>query len=68
MNLLKNLSEKTISTIVVLLALSMIIPMTALSTSSAHAPVAWNIPTYAYIETPMNPVGGGSNSICLHVG
>jgi len=61
MNLLKTLSKKTISPIVVLLALSMIIPMTALSTSSAHVP-AWNIPTYAYIETPMNPVGVGQTA------
>jgi hypothetical protein len=58
MNLLKNQYKKTISTIVVLLALSMIIPIAALSTTSAHAP-AWNIPTYAYIETPMNPVDVG---------
>jgi hypothetical protein len=39
----------------------MIIPMTALSTSSAHTP-KWNIPTYAYIETPMNPVGVGQTA------
>jgi hypothetical protein len=62
MNLTKNQSKNSISIIAILLALSMIIPMAALSTTSAHTPI-WNIPTYAYIETPINPATVGQSAI-----
>jgi outer membrane protein assembly factor BamB len=62
MNFTRNLSKKTLSIITILLSLSMIIPIAALSTTSAHTPI-WNIPTYAYIETPMNPVGVGQTAV-----
>ena len=54
-------SKKTITAIAILLAISMTIPMATLQTTSAHTPT-WNIPTYAYLETPMNPVGVGQTA------
>jgi hypothetical protein len=54
-------SKRALAIIAVLLTLSMIIPMTTLSIATAHTP-AWYIPTYAYLETPMNPVGVGQTA------
>ncbi len=54
-------SKKTITAIAILLALSMTIPMVTLQATSAHTPI-WNIPTYAYLETPMNPIGVGQTA------
>ena len=54
-------SKKAICTVTLLLALTMILPMAALQTTTAHTP-AWNIPTFAYLETPMNPVGVGQTA------
>ncbi len=46
------------SIVAVLLMISMIIPLSTLSTTSAHSP-AWEIPTYAYVDVPVNPVTVG---------
>ncbi len=59
MNLQKNLlSKKTLSIVTLFLVLSIVIPLTALSTASAHTPV-WDIESYAYISAAPNPVGVG---------
>jgi hypothetical protein len=42
----------------VLLMLSIALPMTALTTASAHTP-AWNITSFAYVTAAPNPVGVG---------
>jgi hypothetical protein len=50
--------KKAISIFAVLLMASIVIPMTTLPTASAHTP-AWNIPTFAYVDTAINPIGVG---------
>ncbi len=57
----KIVSKKSLCIVTLLLALTMILPMATLPAATAHAP-AWNIPTYAYLETPMNPVGVGQTA------
>ena len=54
-------SKKAICTVTLLLALTMILPMAAIETTTAHTP-SWSIPTFAYLETPMNPVGVGQTA------
>ena len=49
------------------LMISMAIPLTSLSTASAHTP-AWDIVSYAYVSAAPNPVGVGQDSIRFHVG
>ena len=55
----KNFSKKQAYCIFALfLMLSMVIPMTVLSTASAHSP-AWSIKSFAYVSAAPNPVGVG---------
>jgi hypothetical protein len=62
LNIAKKLSNKrALSLLAIVLALSMVIPMTTLSFASAHAP-AWNIPTYAYIQAAIDPVQVGNTA------
>ncbi|MCW3983330.1 MAG: PQQ-binding-like beta-propeller repeat protein [Candidatus Bathyarchaeota archaeon] len=59
MNLTKNrISKQTLSIFAIVLALSIAIPMTALSTASAHTP-AWQITSFAYVTAAPNPIGVG---------
>ncbi len=59
MNLQKNvLSKKGFSIFAILLMISIVIPMTTLSTASAHTP-AWEIESFAYVTAAPNPVGQG---------
>ena len=57
----KIVSKKSLCIVTLLLALTMILPMATLPAATAHTP-SWNIPTYAYLETPMNPVGVGQTA------
>jgi outer membrane protein assembly factor BamB len=62
MNLKTNFSMKsTISIVTLCLVLSIAIPMTTLSTASAHTP-AWSIKSYAYLSAAPNPVGVGQEA------
>ncbi len=59
MNLKNKISTKTaISIVTLFLVISIAIPMTTLSTASAHTP-AWEIVSYAYVTAAPNPVGVG---------
>src|SRR5665648_327604 len=51
-------SKKTLSIIALFLMLSIAIPITTLSTASAHTP-AWEIVSFAYVTAAPNPVGVG---------
>ena len=53
------LSKKPLSIVTLILVLSIAIPMTALSVTTAHTPTAWSIVSYAYISAAPNPVGSG---------
>jgi outer membrane protein assembly factor BamB len=54
-------SKKRSSIIALFLVLSIAIPMTTLSTSSAHTP-SWDIISYAYVTSAPNPVGVGQTA------
>ena len=56
-----NFFKKSISIVTIVLIISIAAQMTTIPTTSAHTPT-WEIPTYAYIETPMNPIGVGQNA------
>ncbi len=59
MKLLNNeISKKTFAIVALFLMISMAIPLTSLSTASAHTP-AWDITSYAYVSAAPNPVGVG---------
>lgn len=58
MNLNKKLSKRTYAIFAILLTLTMTIPLTFISTASAHDP-AWKIPSFAYIAAQPSPVGVG---------
>ena len=58
MNMEKTKKTKILSTIALLLMLSIIVPTTMLSTTSAHTP-AWNIQSFAYVTVAPSPVGVG---------
>jgi len=58
MNMEKTKKTKILSTIALLLMLSIIVPITTLSTTSAHTP-AWNIQSFAYVTVAPSPVGVG---------
>ncbi len=60
MKMQKYASKKTFSIIAVFLMMSIVIPMTTLSTASAHTP-AWEIPSYPYMSASPNPVGVGQD-------
>jgi len=62
MNLKKFEFSKLQKTIVALfLILAMAIPITALSTVSAHDPT-WQVPTFAYVQAVPNPIGVGQTA------
>ena len=56
-----NFLKKSIFIVTIVLIISIAVPMTTIPSTSAHTP-AWEIPTYAYIETPMNPIGVGQTA------
>jgi hypothetical protein len=56
-----HVKKRAYTAITILLLLAMIIPLASLPISTAHTP-AWQIPTYAYLETPINPVGVGQTA------
>ena len=59
---MKTLKNKMVAiAIVMLFMLSLTVSMTLMPTSSAHTP-AWNIPTWAYITSSLNPIGIGQNT------
>ncbi|MCW3983794.1 MAG: PQQ-binding-like beta-propeller repeat protein [Candidatus Bathyarchaeota archaeon] len=55
---LKPTKKKAYSVIAIVLLLTMVVPMTLLSTTNAHTP-AWNIPSFSYIAAQPSTVGVG---------
>ena len=54
-------SKKILSAIALFLMLTMIAPLTMLSTTSAHTP-PWTIPSFAYVSVAPSPVGVGQTA------
>ncbi len=52
--------RKLLSMIAIFIMLTMAVPLTFLTTTSAHTP-AWNIPSFAYLAAQPSPVGVGQS-------
>jgi hypothetical protein len=56
-----NLKNKTLSIFALFLMITMIAPLTILSTTSAHTPI-WTIPSFAYVSVAPSPIGIGQTA------
>ena len=58
---IRKFSKKQKSLFALFLILALALPLTALSTASAHTP-AWNMPSWAYVSAAPSPVGVGQEA------
>ena len=59
--MIKTSKKKILSSIALFLTLSMIVPISMLSTTSAHTP-GWTIPSFAYVSVAPSPIGVGQTA------
>ncbi len=61
---MQKLKKTKLATIILILLLTIIIPLTALPATDAHSP-PWTIVSYAYLQAGPNPVGVGQSVLIL---